>query len=383
MKKLIYLIALFFSVASCVYPFEMETGLSDGRLVVVGDIVLGEQSTFTLSLLQSLDGDEQSETISAEVSVESSTGARYQGVPSGAGSYVVDLSSADKSGEYRFHARVRLGGQTRTYSSEWLTAAGQCSIDDLYYYVDSLDGSMCFAADISSGGSCRYYDISYQETWEYTSDLYASFYYVPFSSEGSPYGSLERYLNGENIYYCWNSRKSSGVITVGTGDLVSDRLSRYDVVRISNSDQRISVCYRLDLVVSGISEDTYRYRSHMSDMSSFQGDLFSPVPSEIRGNIRCEEDEDEQVVGYVGVTTSVRTRVYERDSETKFYKAPRKNIETEPYGAEEWPFLYNHGMLVVGGTESEGYYWAKDDCVDCRLKGGTKQVPEGWPTGHK
>lgn len=383
MKKMSYILALFFTVASCVYPFEMGTGMSDGRLVVVGDIVLGEKSLFTLSTLQSLSGDDVSEVPPADVTVEASSGAVFHGVPSGDGSYVVDLSSADESLEYRLCAKVRHDSGTRNYASEWLPSAGRCSIDSLYYYVDGLDGSLCFAADLSSGGSCRHYDISFQETWEYCSDLFATYYYVPFSSGGGANGHLERYLNGENVYYCWNTRRSRGSMTVGTDDHTSDRLLRHGVVRMSNDDKRISVCYRLDLVVSGISEDTYRYRSHMSDMSSFQGDLFSPVPSEIRGNVRCVEDEGEQVVGYVGVMTSVKASIYELDSETKFYKAPRKLVETEVYPEEEWPALYQRGMLVIGGTPSEGYYWAKDECVDCRLKGGTKTVPEGWPTGHK
>lgn len=383
MKKLIYILAVFFTVASCVYPFEIETGLSDGRLVVVGDIVLGEKSTFSVTVLQSLVGSGKTDNPSADVSVESSSGIRYQGVSSGSGSYVVDLTSADKSQEYRLCLKVRYDSGTRNYTSEWLSAAGQSSIDDLYYYIDGLDGSMCFAADLSSGGSCRYYDISYQETWEYCSDIYTQLYYVPFSPGGSPDGVIEHYLNGENIYYCWNTRSSTGVHTVGTSDMVSDRVSRQDIVRIGKSDPRISVCYRLDVKVSGISEDTYRYRSHMADMSSFQGDLFSPTPSEIRGNIICVEDEDEPVIGYVGVSTCTKARIFELESENKFYKAQNKIIENEIHGEDEWPYLYQHGMLPTGGNPSMGYSWAADYCVDCRLKGGTKTVPEGWPTGHK
>ena len=57
-----------------------------------------------------------------------------------------------------------------------------------------------------------------------------------------------------------------------------------------------------------------------------------------------------------------------------------------------WRSYYNNGYLpivpYIPDVEEppEDLYgmfeWAPKICVDCRLKGGSKRVPEGWPNPH-
>ena len=53
-----------------------------------------------------------------------------------------------------------------------------------------------------------------------------------------------------------------------------------------------------------VSEENYRFWETMRKNSGSVGDIYSPQPGKPRGNIVCEEDRDEYVIGAVSCSTS-------------------------------------------------------------------------------
>ena len=102
------------------------------------------------------------------------------------------------------------------------------------------------------------------------------------------------------------------------------------------------------------------------------------------------------VLGYVSVVKPVTKRLFVDDRINRFYREKWEPLP-EPFvpARGDWGKLYKQGFVpttyhdpeafgsnipeVIFGVNDE-YYWRPVRCVDCRLKGGTKNKPEWWPT---
>ena len=163
-----------------------------------------------------------------------------------------------------------------------------------------------------------------------------------------------------------------------------DRFVDLEFRPIPRDDLRISYRYHIDVYLEPLSEDAYRYWENVKANSEYNGNLFAPNPSEMIGNIRCEQDPDEMVMGYISVTSRAHKALLIRHSESRFYKDSHPYEEPVVVNRGEWYQYYKDGYLPYSYYEAPGdvsqTYWARSRCVDCRIKGrGTTQQPEDWP----
>lgn len=383
------------AAVSCVYPFEGEVGESDRRLVVQGDIVLGDRSIFTVTYLEPLfpvlddEGVEpmpSSGSVSegeayprANVWVEDEDGGKYPCSPLGKGEHVVDMPEPDSDRSYR----LCILANGRQYSSAWETCQGTVQVDDLYYEIDESGTSLDIKMDFHSDSPSSYYGISFRETWEYHAPYKARYmYYPPGHAPGTVF-----YRNGNIVpldypdYRCWKTVSSRGFHVLGAEHLSSAVFKEVEVARIDQSDERISACYRIQASVTPLSEDAYLYLSHVEGISSSLGDLFSPNPSEMKGNVICESDKSEMVVGYVSVVRKAGMTVTILDSVLRLYRNP--SVYDGPsvtVAAANWLTYYRNGWVPYEYDDfTKQAWWTTRDCADCRFRGGTTVKPQGWP----
>ena len=386
MKKSAFSILLLLGCAlSCVYPYDADVAGDSGNLVVEGDIFIGSESEFALSTLEPISGSYTSTTLYGKVYVEDENGAKYNGEYSkgsrGESVFVCDTRSADPSLRHRLRIELNDG---RNYSSEWASSGGTCVLDSLSYRIVGDKEALEMLVSLHTDGSSSNFRYRYTETWEYTAQAYAYYYYDPEQTDEHPFGQVLRYPAGENTYYCWDSDKSRGINLASTESMSEDVLVNYPIISFERDDTKISYVYRLDLDVYPVNADSYAFYEHLKNMSELSGDLFSPMPSEMRGNINSDSDPDEMVYGYVAVVTPSHSRLYVENGETNFYKA--KGISRvdliDDQGEDTWPTFYRKGYLpVMYNMESKN--WADKKCVDCRYQGGTKTRPDEWINDHK
>ena len=129
----------------------------------------------------------------------------------------------------------------------------------------------------------------------------------------------------------------------------------------------------------------------MDKISKPNGDLFTPIPSSMRGNLHKVGDPAAQVLGFISASTATYTSYFIDNDETGFYAAPyeqQKKVQelrtqtgmnpddwTRAYRTGYWPFLPNsdiNGNII-------GYTWIAQECVDCRMQGGSINRPSDWP----
>ncbi|MBR5018721.1 MAG: DUF4249 domain-containing protein [Bacteroidales bacterium] len=395
--RFVFLLLAVVAATSCVYDYQPQIDGEGGYLIVEGNIVIGGQTEISTSWSWSLVDTTQTDDrwrilASNKMHIEASDGTRYENrnAAAGSGYYggyygggsrgVFDLREADPSLEYRLVIENEKG----TYVSSWASPLPPGQIDSLSYRIseDKTTMSILVAAH-SDNTRDSYYRWTVEEKWEYHADIRSLYKYV----EEHGQGNIVPLEEGESLYYCWSSGRRPEIMTGTTQGLAEDRLADYQLYTVGNHDARMSIVYRADVRQMRIPEEAWRYWQVMKRNSEDVGGLFSPEPSELRGNIVCLERPDELVLGYVGVMSVTTERLYIKSYEARFYKAPRTVLPTPDTlnSPSEWRKAFQNGwgpadiVWDESGSRIIGYDWWPMYCLDCRTKGGTKNRPADWP----
>lgn len=382
------MILLMGALVSCIYPFEAEYNKDEARkLVVEGDILLGSLSTVKLSYMAFLDEYSPLQMYECTVRVEDSEGNQYPGKYNfNSGIYTVDMSRCPASPdvEYRLFIQDREG---RQYASDWQKPRRAPVIDDVSH---ELDGIMVnFNLSVHSNDGEQYFRWYFDEDWEYRVYYNAQYQYVPpTTEEDNPNGYLVPFTDGENTRYCWKTGSSSALYFTTTKELSIDAVTEKNFYRINKDNQKLSILYAMTVKVESLSEDSYRYWHNLSTNSENVGNLFSPIPSEMRGNIHSLSDPSELVLGFINVSTVSEKRIFVDNEVTKYYDVPwhlEEDEVSQVIAPEDWKSAYygKYRMRPISKGEGMDYYWAPIQCVDCRYQGGTKNRPSWWPNSHK
>lgn len=380
----ILLSALALLAVSCVYPFEAETQDGSGTLVIEGDILIGEITEVKLSYTAPIPGGLTDPVYASRVWVEDNAGGVYEGSQSFTvlDRFEVDTRDADPAREYRLHVMVR---GSREYVSSWGPVNTAPVIDSLSFIKDPEKSRLNIALSMhSKAGS--FFKWSYVEDWEYRAKYYASVKYVPPTYYHSwSIGEIVPMNYPENTYWCYKHDVSSEILTFSTEKQTDDRFVDLEFHKIPRDDDRISYIYRIKVNLEPLSKDAYVYWDNLKVNSEYNGNLFAPTPSEMVGNIRCVQDPDELVMGYISVAQRTSKTLYVYSEQHGFYKDSEHYEDPVTIGTGEWSSYLKKGFLpyqcVIPGDYSQTI-WAPQRCVDCRTRGGTRTVPDDWPTNH-
>jgi hypothetical protein len=389
-KSKFILLAALLLVSGCIYPFraDIESGSFD-NIVVSGDITLGEQTRITLSYVYPLDASSsemKKDYPLGTLVIENDSGGSWKGSYQYRGVYVFDTSSAPASGKYRLRITLNDG---REYETPW-TGVKQAPVITDFRYEGTDDGVGLFLS-LDGADSLWNFRWDYTETWEYHADYIPAFLFVPGLPESDREDPEKIYREpdpSEINYTCW-STKSSIEPGLGSAEGQSDNcLKDVCFMTIKSTDIRISTLYSMLLNVRGISADALAWHRHMNAMSNESGSLFSPTPSEMRGNILCTTDETQIALGFVDVVCCVSRRIYVPN---RFYHRaydPELFLffpEPDEDGNYNFDQLYITGDAPVRGEEPSltGVEWGPKRCTDCTQLGGTTTEPEWWKKDYK
>jgi hypothetical protein len=382
--------AIILAVPSCVYPFEPDIKGEDSRLVVEGDIHVGSTSTFTFSRVYPLDSDDYTPPqlrISGYIEGEDGmrveqTGANDPYSPYYYSSYPSDMLYFDTtdlpSGQkYRLHFED--AGSGAVFESDWLEVCPPPAIDDLTYILDWDREELNVALSMHCNGRShfRWY---YTEEWEYHTDAYAHYYYDPELDRIYEFPALE------NNYYCWTRYNSPNIKIFSTADQVEDRFVDLEFHRVSRSETRLQIMYHIIVYLEAMEENAYKYWENIRENSQGQGTIFSPTPSQMTGNIHCVSDPSIPVIGYISAAMQASADMYYDNAEERFYKTPLPTKYEVLELSKDFAKYYYMGYAPLDILPSDNapvYQWAPRRCVDCRLMGGTKNKPAGWPNEHR
>jgi hypothetical protein len=162
--------------------------------------------------------------------------------------------------------------------------------------------------------------------------------------------------------------------------------------RFSSVTRRDKGTYEVETPALSVSQqqlrkEAYDYFLNLQKNISQTGSLFSPVPAEMKGNIRCLTDPERPVIGYVEVSTITSSERFIPEAEG-LYEPPLRqcpmpvvhSIWKDPGHPAIYEFIQEQGpepYMVVETVLSYGTF----PCLDCTAR-GTKNKPSFWPTDH-
>ena len=403
--KSLMLCALLLAAASCVYDFDPQIEGTGGLLVIEGDILVGDTTIVQVSRMSALSDDATVQAVfGARVYVESEDGTKYPSPDYSGPSdllddphYRIDTRAVDVNQRCRLVVALRDGitwdgwqpvYTFRNYVSDWLDIQQGTSVLDSIGFSVAPDRSQLDVNVWNHGGTqTGYYRWIGREVWEYTSEFRAIVYYNPALNKILPYE------DGENYYYCWKRHAPREIMIASTLGLAEDKLSGYTVFSSTDrGDERFSILYSLTLFQERLTPEAYAYWLATMRNTSDAGGLMSPQPSDLQGNMHCEADPDEKVIGFINASTVSRAQKYYRHTVGKyFYSAGngtvpvilKENLWAKYHGMNYHPLWIYIPPDVEGMLEQpEQYEWAPIYTCDCRLRGGNKNRPDDWPYAH-
>lgn len=372
--KAIICILLLLASVGCIEEYHAKGIEELSNLLVVEGTITEGITTIKLSRSVGLydDASDSERVGNAIVSVECDKGKIYSATSASGGIYNINIDQLDPETKYRLKIRIGSEEYESTYSKPILTP----DIDKIFWTKDSNKGvaNICVTTRGTNDQS-RYYNWSYSENWEIRASLYSNFMYGE-NKEIILYNELTGPYNLK--YYCWNSNKSNKFI-LGSSDKLSENvITEKKLVVTIPSDERFSVLYYIKVYQNMLSKEAYDYFTNLQKNIESTGSIFSPVPSEMKGNLFCSTNSDIPVIGYVDVSV-VKTKevfIYPKDGlyETKAdYSCFSVAADDERYD-ESSMFMYYYDPI--------GSLYAYQRCFDCTTR-GTKNKPSFWPNDHK
>jgi hypothetical protein len=267
----------------------------------------------------------------------------------------------------------------KIYFSEFEELLAPVELDTIYSEIESresffhyydLFGLQFFLDTKTAIKDTNYFLWRLESTFEYNSSYRISHIFN---------GTLEPCTNRDTLYTCWKTDIVGEIFTSNTINLSQAKILRYPLIYVSTEERDLSVMYSLLVKQYTISEEVYNFWHSIDDLNSDQGALHSSLPYQIRGNILCEQNIDEPVLGYFMVAGLSEKRIFvERPRLTFHYWTCYLTIvdfENMNYLAWAPPNVW---PLYVTTSVNGGMALPHQDCIDCTRKGGVAFKPEYW-----
>ena len=396
MKRLVVYILSLLSFCGCIYPYQPDVSENELNYIVVsGDIIIGEQTQINMGYVLGLDMPAlklRDYYPYGDLYIENDRGNVYKARRLSGGVYIADTSKAPEDAKYRLTFSCTEKGVKNEYATPWMGVYRAPDIEDLSY--DVLNDKVRLNFSLGGIDTLQYFACDYSETWEYHAYYIPTLIYSPSRDSSRLYRTP---LSTEDYYYCWDTKDAVEPILSTAEGLSDNSIERKGFLTIPRDDYRLSVLYSILVTARGMSRDAYSYTYNQSTMSNATGDLFQPVPSEMRGNVFNVNDPDELTVGYVSACKLSRRRMFVKsagiynssfDPFTLLFYPPEEDgrIDFERYFLTDSPVMVFDTTSSAPTTVSPTKYnvlWGPKKCTDCRAWGGTKTKPAWWPNNDK
>ena len=357
-----------------------------GLLVVEGFINTSGVTEIKLSRTTLVDARNMEFEKNAVVRIEADDNTIFPLTEMDSGKYVSPELQLDLNKKYRVNIKTT---GNKEYVSSYEAPIITPPIDSITW-IRYNDGVEIYVNAVDKQNNTGYYRWEYDETWEFKSE-YKTEIYIDFSRDQQgminpkiKYWDTVRLSFADSLYTCWQARSSSA-IKIGNTEKLGTARVHSPVIFYPRGAWELSYLYSVLIRQYGLTKEGYEFYNKIKKNTESLGTIFDAQPSEVKGNIKNSADEEELVLGYVGVNSVTEKRVFisNQDLDDWNYSSEcepeiivmnqREDLIEHFYNDVKMPTLpiYKDGMLVaVRG--------ASDVCVDCRLKGSNIK-PSFWP----
>lgn len=373
MKALHYIysaVAVLLGLSSCIYSYDADISKdTDQTVVIEGEILVGGTSTIRLSYLTDLAKTNATHP-AGRAWIEDEDGKRYDASNKGL-SWTISVPMETAPSGKRYRAVIEVDGET--YQSDWLEADPKPAITGIHFDSDGRQVTVYVDVDAQA---CRsgYMGFAYEETWQFHADFIPEYVIDPIS------WSYKEMMTSWPYYWCYRSNQSLQMVLLDYSTLEGVETKRYPIKTFSCADSRNHQRYSILVKAFALSRDAYLYNKQTQEMSEQGGDLFSPEPGILQGNLVCTSDEGRPVMGLVLAAEVATKRAFINNMYLRVTKQDDSFMIDVP--REKMPvFYYDMNYRPIKKTtidEKETIGWGPHRCINCIEAGGTQEKPDFW-----
>ena len=390
-KRISLLLTILTAFISCIEEYKISDEVStdyQSELVIQGRILSGESSTFYISRTLPFGSENGMDykIENAEITIIGKNGFKSEPATYDRQKeqYTIDTMNLPANTQYAVNILL----EDTVYQSDFQELQTSPEIDAITY-KENNDGISIHVSTHDKEDGSRAFMWTYEEDWEFHSDID----FVHSSGKFLYNNDIYPIVGMENPYlYCWGHQKSGNIHIYSTENLKENAVKEHELLQIPINDIRIYYIYSILVNQWVLNNEAYNYYKTLKLYSENMGGLFSPIPTEIDGNIKCISNPSVKVKGYVIAATIVEKRIfiYENDFQninSEYSNCMKFTPANYSNWTSSWMEIMRAGNAVIYTThgdldESSILYYK--ECFDCRtVKESTKKRPDFWPNNHE
>jgi hypothetical protein len=364
-------------LAQCKKPFSLPASETDQSVIAIeGNILTGTavENTIRLSRLRSFSSplNENPET-KALVQILSSTGEKWTLPETAKGVYQSTLSLGNNA-SYQLKIQTSAGKLIESPISQALLTS---AIDSVTWKYDTLAKRIdFFVSSHAPSNSTRYYRWNFRETWERHAWYESDYEYVNSKIVLRPYANY--------TYACFSNDSAHAILIGNNANLSQNIIAAQPLTSIYSPSEKLFVRYSLLVQQMNISKEAYDFWEVLKKNTELTGTLFDPQPSKIPTNLKCTNDNNQQLIGFVSVGNLTEQRIFVKNAALPGWPFRDETLNCTPVekssqaSAEAYLLKYPDYLPAYYIMGSGGFGLAPKICVDCRLTGGSLQKPTYW-----
>jgi hypothetical protein len=307
--------------------------------------------------------------LQAQVLILGSAGDSYLLVELGNGEYAASGLILNSTETYQVKITTSNGER---YESEPVPLKPSPPIDSLHWQTDST-GISIYLNTHDPMNSTRYYQWNFTQTWEHRAQFQSYLAYVD--------GQLVSRDSSTQILRCWTSNQNTNILISTSAGLGQDIVSEFPLVSIDQGSEELSFLYSIQVTQNALTANGYTYWLTLKSNTEQLGGLFSPLPSELTGNLHCLSNPSEPVLGYVSGGAQSTCRLFIGINQLTYWAwfAPSGCL-VDTVGSSHIDKVFADTLLFTPLYFNQGSVVGTDAiCGDCRRDGGTNVKPPFWP----
>jgi hypothetical protein len=402
-RFILILLSLVLFALSCISPFEPDyKGEEDDLLVVDGSLIKGfDTQVVNITRSSSITQSEYKPVENCHVTISDDAGNEFIFAEESQGKYTAHIEDA----LLNFDTRYKLVFSTpsgENYESGYQTLLRTAPVDsiyrfkELYYNPDSAKytNGLQFYLDLDApDDAARYYRWQIEETWEIR-----AWYKIYGMYDGNTITLDIHGWPSDSLFYCWNTKMATGIYTYSTNNLSHNILKKVPLHFKPYYSPDLTIKYCATVRQFALNEDAYYYWHHKEIELNESGQIYTTQPNQVKSNISNVNNPDEKVLGFFWASSCTFKHAFE---ENPFIRNPIGPESCDSYGictdgSEQElinmlndlikfykdvgkfpdPPVYITFWINLSGESCA--YLSIDECIDCRVMGGTNHKPDYW-----
>jgi hypothetical protein len=397
---IIVLISLIWIAPGCISPFVPDYRGESDLLVVDGSLIKGfDTQVVNISRSSSISKPKYQPVENCQVKIIDESGNAIIFTEESKGKYVSHVDDALLGFDTRYKLMLHTPSG-ENYESDYQRLLKTAPVDSIYSvkenHYDSESGTymdgLQFYVDLDApDDASRYYRWQIKETWEIHATWMITGIYdgkTILFDDNSP---------SDSLYFCWDTKTAGGIYTYSTGNLSHNILKKIPLHFKKYDSPDLTIKYCATVRQFALNEDAYYYWHQKEIELNEMGEIYTTQPSQLNSNVHNINHPDEKVLGFFWASSCTEKHLFEKNP---FYNniaiGPERCVSYGTCSEFMDEQLINDLYNIIRYTKNfpqppvymynytlprSGYicvYFTKDQCVDCRLIGGTNRKPDFW-----